>query len=77
MLLVRLGGGFASDSIYVSWGVLVPLRSGDRAGFVAGKGEHTPGAKARFFRSPMRPKAEALGYLDATTKTTATTMAAG
>ena len=47
MLLIRLGGGFAFDSIYESWEVLVPLRSGDRAGFVAGKGEHTPGAKAR------------------------------
>ena len=25
--------------------------------------EHTPGAKAIFFMRPMRPKAEALGYL--------------
>jgi hypothetical protein len=29
------------------------------------KGKHTPGAKARFFGRDMRPKAEALGYLEA------------
>jgi hypothetical protein len=32
-----------------------------------GRGRHTPGAKARFLTGLMRPKAEALGYLEAKT----------
>ncbi len=30
----------------------------------AGRGEHTPGAKAPLFQWGLRPKAEALGYLE-------------
>ncbi|RSL15991.1 hypothetical protein EDE15_1497 [Edaphobacter aggregans] len=40
--------------------------------FWAGIGRHTPGAKAPFLARGERPKAEALGYLDATATTTTT-----
>jgi hypothetical protein len=36
-----------------------------RLDFVAGMGRHTPGAKALFFAPIGRPKAKALGYLEA------------
>jgi len=56
------------DSLLSYWLAFV---DGYEDGLWPHEGGHTPEAKAPIYGGPMRPKAEALGYLDATAKATA------